>query len=179
MTPSPNALLRNLATATLEESERRDRDPIARVLIVSPGYRVLADAVAGPAARGHVPHGGDQWQSRPEIRAALRGEWVHSRRFSSELGRTIELTAGPVPRGDRPPLALRLSAADASSRGAAAARRTLRNTAEVGAGVIAFGLLAAALLARQLTRPLRALEEVARRDRRREPLARGACRWRA
>jgi signal transduction histidine kinase len=129
---------------------------------VTPGGRVLADALASPAARGRVPPGGDRWESRPEIRAALAGEWTHARRSSRELGRTIEFTAGPVLRPGHAPLALRVSGADAGSRDAAATRRALRTSAEVGAAVLVFGLLGAALLARQLTRPLHALEGAAR-----------------
>jgi signal transduction histidine kinase len=156
------AALRALATETLAVLERRKHDALGRVLIVTRDGTVVADAVASPAARGRVPPGGDWWPSRPEIRAALRGDWMQARRASRELGSTIEVTAGPVPARGRGPLALRVSVGDPGSRDAAASQRALRSTAEVGAAVLVFGLLAAAMLARQLTRPLRALESAAR-----------------
>ncbi len=125
-----------------------------RVLIVAAAGRVVADS-AGRSTLGL------SYASRPEIAAALRGSPVRDQRASHSLGQSILVTAVPVVRGGRTVGAVRIT------QSVAAVQRAVRNTivelALVAATVLALGLLAGGVIARQISLPLGRLEAAARR----------------
>jgi signal transduction histidine kinase len=125
-----------------------------RVLIVDASGHVLVDS-AGPAQVG------TSYQSRPEIKTALHGRQAQVQRFSKTLGEEILATAVPIIHNGRTSGAVRVT-----QRVGAVHQAVLRVElvlAMIGLIVLGLGLLAGGLLAAQIGRPLRRLEEVARR----------------
>jgi signal transduction histidine kinase len=145
--PTRRAELRTLA-ATAANSIR------GRVLITGPGGAVLVDS-AGPAQVG------SSYESRPEIQKALAGIQVQRERYSSTLHQEILATAVPIIRNDRPAGAVRVTQSVAALH--AAVRRVELGLVMIGVIVLALGLFAGVLIAGQVGRPLKRLEEVARR----------------
>jgi two-component system, OmpR family, sensor kinase len=125
-----------------------------RILIVNAAGGVLADS-AGPAQVGA------SYESRPEIEAALSGRQVQVQRASKTLGQEILATAVPIIHNGRPAGAVRVT------QSVAALHRAVRNSVLglvlIGLIVLALGLSAGAVIAAQVARPLRRLEQVARR----------------
>ena len=125
-----------------------------RILIVNRLGAVLVDS-AGPAQVG------SSYESRPEIQAALGGHQVQVQRHSRTLGQEILATAVPIIRNGHPVGAVRVTQSVAAVNSAV-------NRAFLGLGllalvVLALGLLAGAVIAAQVVRPIRRLEQVARR----------------
>ncbi len=125
-----------------------------RVLIVNANGRVLVDS-AGPAEVG------SSYLSRPEIKDALAGRQVQLQRASRTLGKEILATSVPIIHDRRTAGAVRVTQSVAAVQGAV--RRVELAIGVIGLIVLALGLLAGALLAGQIGRPLRRLEAVARR----------------
>jgi signal transduction histidine kinase len=124
------------------------------VLIVDPSGRVVADS-AGPAEKGA------SYASRPEIASALSGQTVQETRDSQTLGTQILATAVPVRRGVRIDGAVRVTqSVEAVHR---ATRKAIVSLLLLGGVVLALGVAAGALIARATSRPIRRLEEAARR----------------
>jgi len=157
LAPSHHRELQTLA-ATAASSIR------GRILITSSDGGVLVDS-AGPTQVG------SSYESRPEIQQALSGSPVQRQRYSNTLRQEILATAVPIIRNDRPVGAVRVTQSVAALH--AAARHAELGVALIGAIVLALGLFAGALIAAQVGRPLKRLEEVARR------VARGDLRARA
>jgi signal transduction histidine kinase len=124
-----------------------------RILIVNATGGVLVDS-AGPAQVGA------SYESRPEIRAALRGRQVQVQRQSTTLGQEILATAVPILRNGRPVAAVRVTQSVGAMH--AAIRRAEIGLAIIGVIVLALGLLAGIVIAAQVGRPIGRLEEVAR-----------------
>jgi signal transduction histidine kinase len=125
-----------------------------RILIVNRAGSVLVDS-AGPAQVG------TSYGSRPEIRAALRGRPVQVQRNSRTLGQEILATAVPIIREGHPVGAVRVTQSVAAVN--SAVRRVFLGLGLLALVVLALGLLAGAVIAAQVVRPIRRLEEVARR----------------
>jgi two-component system, OmpR family, sensor kinase len=126
----------------------------ARVLIVDASGRVVADS-SGPAETGA------SYASRPEIAAALHGETVQETRDSQTLGAQILATAVPVRHGARIDGAVRVTqSVEAVHR---ATRKAIVSLLLLAGVVLALGVAAGALIARATSRPIRRLEEAARR----------------
>lgn len=128
-----------------------------RVLIVNADGVVLADA-PGP------PQLGQNYESRPEIQAALTGRQVQVQRASRTLGQNILATAVPIIRNGNPkhPVgAVRVTQSVAAVNGEV--RRAEVGLALIAVIVLALGLSAGTVIAAQVARPLRRLQEVARR----------------
>lgn len=125
-----------------------------RILIVDAGGAVLVDS-AGPAQVG------TSYESRPEIAAALAGRPVQVERSSRTLGQQILATAVPIIRNGRPIGAVRVTQSVPAVHDAV--RRAELGLAVIGVIVLALGLIAALVIAAQVARPLRRLEQVARR----------------
>jgi signal transduction histidine kinase len=147
LTPSRRSDLHTLA-ATAANSIR------GRILIVNREGGVLVDS-AGPAQVG------SSYESRPEVQQALAGSQVQRRRYSKTLGQEILATAVPIISNDRPVGAVRVTQSVAALH--AAVRRVELGLVVIGVIVLALGLFAGALIAAQVGRPLKRLEEVARR----------------
>jgi signal transduction histidine kinase len=125
-----------------------------RVIVVDAGGRVLADS-AGAATLGV------SYASRPEVRAALVGRSAQFSRGSHTLGQRLLATAVPVVRGGRSVGAVRVTQSVAAVD--AAVRHSIAGLVLIAALVIALGLIAGALIAARVSRPLRALQGVAGR----------------
>ncbi len=125
-----------------------------RVVVIDRGGRLIADS-AGAARLG------DDYGGRPELRAALAGRSVQRSRRSRTLGAEILATAVPVLRNGRPAGAVRVTQSVEAVR--RATRRAILGLILIGALVLVLGLAAGALIAAQLARPVRQLDEVARR----------------
>jgi two-component system, OmpR family, sensor kinase len=132
---------------------RAARSVRGRVLVVDARGRALADS-AGPGTRGR------DYASRPELAAALAGRTVQERRRSETLDEELLATATPIERDGRRIGAVRITqSVDAVGR---AVGRSLAGLVGIGVVVLALGLGVGALVASQVTRPLRRLEAAAR-----------------
>lgn len=130
-------------------------DVRGRVLIVDSAGRVLADS-AGTESVGAA------YRNRPEIAGALAGEVTQETRSSQTLGESILATAVPVPSGGtRPAGAVRVTQSVASVN--RAIRRTWLGLAAIALLVLGLGLVAGAVIARRIARPIVKLDEAAER----------------
>jgi two-component system, OmpR family, sensor kinase len=125
-----------------------------RVLIVDRNAVALVDSA-------QTPQLGVSYESRPEIEKALDGHPVQVERSSQTLGQQILATAVPILRDGRAIGAVRVTQSVASLH--SAINRALAELALIALIVLALGLLAGALIAAQVGRPLKRLEAVARR----------------
>ena len=146
--PPQNAALTTLARTAA-------RNVRGRVVIVGPTGRMLADS-SGVVARGAA------YGNRPEIAAALTGDVTQVQRRSDTLDEEILATAVPVLTGASAPAgAVRITqSVNAVNR---AVRRTWLAIGLIGALVLALGLLAGAIIARQVARPILRLDAAAER----------------
>ena len=125
-----------------------------RILVLDAAGRVLADS-AGPSQLG------SSYGSRLEIRAALAGHQIQVQRASRTLGEEILATAVPIIRHGHPVGAVRVTESVASVH--AAVRRAELGLALIALVVLGLGLLAGAIIAAQIGRPIKRLDDVARR----------------
>ena len=125
-----------------------------RVLILDSGGRVLADS----SRQGAV---GEDYGSRPEIRAALNGKDYQDTRGSETLGIEILATAVPVVDRGRTVGAVRVTQSVEAVN--LAVDRAIGGLVLLAAVVLALGLIAGLLIAAQISRPIRRLEDAARR----------------
>lgn len=125
-----------------------------RVIVVNDRGLVVADS-AGTATLG------GNYSTRPEIAAALRGGSVQTERASRSLGQEILATATPVVRAGRAIGAVRVTQSIAAVH--RAIDSTIAKLVLIACTVLLLGLLAGALIARQVARPLRRLEDAAKR----------------
>jgi signal transduction histidine kinase len=129
------------------------RDVRGRVVVVDAAGTVVADSAGSRDL-------GVDISRRPEIIAALDGRNVQFTRRSNTLGRELLATAVPFLEKDRPIGAVRITQDVADV--AASYRRTLAGLALIGLAVLLVGLIAGAIIARQIARPLRRFEGTAR-----------------
>jgi signal transduction histidine kinase len=123
-----------------------------RVIIVNAGGRLLADSAGAPRGR--------RYGDRPEVRAALRGHEDQLTRNSETLGTEILATAAPVLEHGRPHGAVRITqSVDAVHR---AVRTSILDVAALAGIVLVLGMIAGALIAQQIARPIRRLDRAAR-----------------
>jgi two-component system, OmpR family, sensor kinase len=125
-----------------------------RVLVVDSRGLVLADSADSATLHS-------SYRSRPEIAAALRGSAVQTRRQSRTLGESILATAVPVVHGGQAIGAVRITQSVAAVQ--RAVDSTVAKLALIAGTVLLLGLLAGALIARQVALPLRRLEAAAKR----------------
>jgi two-component system, OmpR family, sensor kinase len=124
-----------------------------RVLIVDADGRLLADSEGAPLGRSY--------RSRPEIASALAGRPEQLERASDTLGEGLLATAVPIIHNGRPVGAVRVTqSTDAVDR---AVREQIVGLALVGLLVVLLGLAVGWVLAGQISRPVRRLDEAARR----------------
>jgi signal transduction histidine kinase len=126
-----------------------------RVIVVGTGGRLLSDSA------GNERIGIDYRTSRPEIAAALDGRVYQERRPSQTLGQEILATAVPISDGNRVVGAVRVTqSVQAVSR---ATRRATLGLIAIGLLVLVLGLLAGALIARQVAGPVHRLDDAVSR----------------
>lgn len=124
-----------------------------RVIVVDSRGRLRADSAGRPA--------GSRYANRPEVRAALAGRPEQISRHSETLGTEILATAVPVRRDGRTLGAVRVTqSVDAVDD---AVRTSILDVGALTAVVLALGMIAGALIAQQIARPIRRLDETAQR----------------
>ncbi|MCO5316253.1 MAG: ATP-binding protein [Solirubrobacterales bacterium] len=125
-----------------------------RVIIVDATGAVLSDS-------GDAGTEGRDYDSRPEIAAALRGESTQRERSSRTLETKVLATSDPIFTGDRVVGAVRITqSVDAVN---SAVRRAQLGLALLAVLVLAFAMIVAAALADRISKPIRRLEASARR----------------
>ena len=125
-----------------------------RVILVDATGRVVADSAGTERV-------GSDYGGRPEIATALRGRVAQDRRASETLDETILATAVPVAARGVTQGAVRITqSVDAVGR---ATRRAIVGLVLIGLLVLALGLGAGTLIARQIAGPVRRLDAAARR----------------
>ena len=125
-----------------------------RVVVVDAVGRLVADS-AGDATLGA------DYSSRPEVAAALQGRSIQESRHSDTLGAEILATAVPVIDEGGPVGAVRVTQSVAAV--GHATREAILHLALLGGVVLLLGMIAAALIARDTSRPIGRLEQAARR----------------
>jgi signal transduction histidine kinase len=140
---------------TLERLTRLSaRSVRGRVMVVSRSGRVIADSAGGSGL-------GDSYRSRPEIATALRGDSYQEKRASQTLGTDLLATAVPILEGGRTVGAVRVTqSVDAVND---AVRRAIVGLGLLSVIVLGLGLIAGALIAQQIARPIHRLGIAARR----------------
>jgi len=134
-------------------AERSAESVRGRVIVVDARGRLLADSAGAPAGRSY--------DDRPEVEAALQGEGEQITRSSETLGAEILATAVPILRRGRPGGAVRITQSiEAVHR---AVKTSILDVAALAAVVLLLGLVAGALIAQQIARPIRRLDGAARR----------------
>jgi two-component system, OmpR family, sensor kinase len=124
-----------------------------RVIVVDARGRLRADSADAPA--------GVSYRDRPEVSAALAGRREQISRHSETLDAEILATAVPVRRDGRTVGAVRVTqSVDAVDD---AVRTSILDVAALTAVVLALGMIAGALIAQQIARPIRRLDETALR----------------
>jgi signal transduction histidine kinase len=144
---SRRATLQRLVTSSAE-SQR------GRVIVVNRVGRVVADSA------GHIELGAD-YASRPEIMTALAGGTYQQTRHSATLGEDILATAVPTLHAGKPVGAVRVTQSVAAVNNAT--RDAIIGLVLLGGVVLALGVIAGYLFARETARPIGRLEEAARR----------------
>ena len=124
-----------------------------RVIVVDARGRLVADSAGADEGRAY----GD----REEVAAALAGRRDQRERSSASLGRRILTTTAPVL--DRGEIAGAVRITQDVGAVDRAVRRSWLGLALIGLLVLALGLLAGSLVAGQVARPIRRLEDAARR----------------
>ena len=134
--------------------EQAGRDLGARVIVVGPRGRLLADS-AGTGLED------EPYAARPEIAAALTGASRQGTRHSNTLGEELLFTAVPILDEGTTVGAVRVTQSNAAV--SERVRRNVLVVVGVGLAALALGLALAWVLAGSLARPLRALARTARR----------------
>ena len=133
---------------------RASRAVSGRVVIVDKQGRILADSDGAATV-------GSSFANRPEIATALDGQVSQAKRYSTTLQAEILATAVPVFTGASAGGAVRVTQSVTSVN--AAIRRAWLGLALIGLLVIILGLVAGAVIARRITKPIVRLDEAARR----------------
>jgi signal transduction histidine kinase len=144
--PSQRPALRHLVEVSADSVR-------GRVIVVNRRGRLLADSAGAPA--------GSSYADRPEIRAALKGHGEQITRDSKTLGAQILATTAPVLSNRRTEGAVRVTQSVAAVH--SAVRTAILDLAALAGVVLVLGLLAGAVVAQQIARPIRRLDRAARR----------------
>ena len=118
-----------------------------RVVVVDQNGLLLADS-EGEAT-------GTDFSNRPEIEGALQGERVQRERASQSLGIDVIATAAPMLINDEIVGAVRVTQSTAAQ--GRATRDSISSLVLIAGVVLGIGLIAAAIVARQLAGPIRRL----------------------
>ena len=123
-----------------------------RVIVVDGKGRLLADSAGAPVGRSY--------DDRPEVEAALDGSSEQITRDSETLGEEILATSVPILDRGRPIGAVRITQSiDAVHR---AVKTSILDIAALAGVVLLLGVVAGALIAQQIARPIRRLDDAAR-----------------
>jgi signal transduction histidine kinase len=124
-----------------------------RVIVVDANGRLLADSAGAPLGRSY--------DDRPEMEAALSGHGEQITRDSETLGEEILATSVPILDRGQTIGAVRITQSiDAVHR---AVKTSILDIAALAGVVLLLGIIAGALIAQQIARPIRRLDTAARR----------------
>jgi len=123
-----------------------------RVIVVGESGRLLVDSAGAPAGRSYA--------DRPEIRAALAGSGEQITRDSRTLGAQILATSAPVLSHGRTEGAVRVTQSIAAVHDAV--KTAILDIAALAGVVLLLGLVAGAVVAQRIARPIRRLDRAAR-----------------
>lgn len=146
LAPADRPTLKNLVEISAESVR-------GRVIVVDSGGRLVADSAGAPQGRSYA--------NRPEVRAALGGRGEQITRDSKTLGAEILATSAPVLEHGRPAGAVRITQSVAAVHDAV--RTSILDLSALGLIVLLLGLVAGALIAQQIARPIRRLDLAAQR----------------
>ena len=133
-------------------AERSAESVRGRVIVVDSRGDLLADSAGSPSGRSY--------DDRPEVETALRGNSEQITRGSETLGEEILATAVPILDRNRPIGAVRITQSiEAVNR---AVKTSILDIAALAAVVLLLGIVAGALIAQQIARPIRRLDGAAR-----------------
>ncbi len=124
-----------------------------RTIVVDARGRLLADSAGAPAGRTYA--------DRPEVQGALAGRGEQITRSSETLGAEILATSAPILEHGRPAGAVRITQSVAAVHDAV--RESILDLSALGLVVLLLALVAGALIAQQIARPIRRLDVAARR----------------
>jgi two-component system, OmpR family, sensor kinase len=140
--------------ASLSKLVRISADSVrGRVIVVDSHGRLLADSAGAPVGRSYA--------DRPEVRAALHGRSEQITRNSATLGEELLATAVPVREHGLPHGAVRITQSVAAVH--RAVKTSILYLVGLAAVVLLLGMVAGALIAQQIARPIRRLDRAARR----------------
>ena len=148
-------LLSHRRRATLDHlTEISAQSVRGRVMVLSRSGRVVADSAGGSTV-------GTSYRSRPEVTAALNGDSYQETRASQTLGTELLATAVPILHGGRTVGAVRVTQSVEAVN--SAVRRAIVGLGLLSVTVLGLGLIAGALIAQQIARPIHRLGVAARR----------------
>jgi two-component system phosphate regulon sensor histidine kinase PhoR len=142
--------------ATQPFAERVARPAVARVTLIAPDGRVLADSERTLESLASMENHAD----RPEVRAALAGGMGRDVRRSATLGAPLIYVAVPVSEAGRIAAVLRLAAPVEAATPAYESLRAVMLTGGAIALLVAFGI--GLFVAGRVTRPVVEMQDVAR-----------------
>jgi two-component system phosphate regulon sensor histidine kinase PhoR len=142
--------------ATQPFAERVARPAVARVTLIAPDGRVLADSERTVESLASMENHAD----RPEVRAALAGGMGRDVRRSATLGAPLIYVAVPVSEAGRIAAVLRLAAPVEAATPAYESLRAVMLTGGAIALLVAFGI--GLFVAGRVTRPVVEMQDVAR-----------------
>ena len=137
-------------------AERVARPAVARVTLIAPDGRVVADSERNREGVASM----ENHAGRPEIRAALAGAVGRDVRRSTTLGASLIYVAAPVTNGGRIVAVLRLAAPVEAATPAYESLRAVMVTGGAIALVVALGI--GLFVAGRVTRPVVEMQDVAR-----------------
>ncbi len=133
-------------------AERSAESVRGRVIVVDARGDLLADSAGASSGRSY--------DDRPEVEAALNGHGEQITRDSETLGEEILATSAPVLDRNRPIGAVRITqSVEAVNK---AVKTSILDIAALAAVVLLLGIVAGALIAQQIARPIRRLDDAAR-----------------
>jgi len=142
--------------ATQPFAERVARPAVARVTLIAPDGRVLADSERTLESLASM----ENHAARPEVRAALAGGMGRDVRRSATLGAPLIYVAVPVSEAGRIVAVLRLAAPVEAATPAYESLRAVMLTGGAIALLVAFGI--GLFVAGRVTRPVIEMQDVAR-----------------
>ena len=151
---SATEFVRPPQTVPLQRIAEKSAESVrGRVIVVDARGRLLADSAGTRLGRSY--------DDRPEVEAALEGHGEQIARDSETLGEEILATSVPVLDRGHPVGAVRITQSiDAVHR---AVKTSILDIAALAGVVLLLGIVAGALIAQQIARPIRRLDRAARR----------------
>jgi two-component system, OmpR family, sensor kinase len=133
-------------------AERSAESVRGRVIVVDARGNLLADSAGVSSGRSY--------DDRPEVEAALDGHGDQITRDSETLGEEILATSTPILDRDRPIGAVRITQSVEAVH--EAVKTSILDIAALAGVVLLLGIVAGALIAQQIARPIRRLDDAAR-----------------